>query len=111
MIAVRDELSGPFYVAKAVAIAATTITVHYFGCTTQDIKRAKFLPGWHVPNSNNVVLAALCPDRHVPCSGILEIDSLDQLLVARGLLLTQSSLLRVISQRLLAPQWNQLFIF
>jgi hypothetical protein len=111
MIAVRDEPNGPFYVAKAVAIAATTITVHYFGCTTQDIKRAKFLPGWHMPNSNDVVLAALSPDRHVPHSGILEIDSLDQLLVARGLLLTQSTLLRVISQRLLALQWNQLFIF
>jgi hypothetical protein len=111
MIAVRDEPNGPFYVAKAIAIAATTITVHYFGCTTQDIKEAKFLPGWHLPNSNDVILAALCPDRNVPCSGILEIGSLDQPLVARGLLLTQSSLLRVISQRLIALQWHQLLIF
>ena len=111
MIAVRDEPNGPFYIASTLAIAPTTITVHYYGCITQDIKRAKFKPGWHLPNVHDITLAAACPDQNTPYTGILEIDSLDQLLVARGILLTASSRLRVVSQRLLALQWHQLFIF
>ena len=60
-VAVRDEPDGPFYLAKTLAIAATTITVHYRGCSTPNgafvLSRAKFLPCWHLPDSNDVVLA------------------------------------------------------
>jgi hypothetical protein len=110
-IAVRDEPEGPFYLAKTVDILATTISVHYFGCTNPDISRAKFLPCWHLPNDDQIQRPAIQPPNHIPYTGTLEIDSLDVLLVARGLLLTTANKLRVKSQRLLAPKLNELFLF
>ena len=43
--------------------------------------------------------------------GVLEIDSLDELLVARNLLLTTQNKLRAKSQKVLAPKMDELFVF
>jgi hypothetical protein len=110
-IAVRDEPDGPFYVAKATAVAVATIAVHYHGSTNPDTSRAKFLPCWHLPGTDSIRRSALNPENMIPHSGSLDINSLDVLLVARGLLFAATAKLRVKSQRLLAPQLEELFLF
>ena len=111
LVAVRDEVDGPFYLARTISIAATSITVHYFGCRNPDISRAKFLPAWHLPGNDLIALAAAAPSDMVAYEGILEIDSLDELLVARNLLLTTQNKLRAKSQKALAPKMDELFVF
>jgi len=110
-IAVRDEPDGPFYVAKVTAVTEATIAVHYYGSTNPDISRAKFLPCWHMPGSDLMRRSTLNPANMIPYSGSLDINSLDVLLVARGLLFTTTAKLRVKSQRILAPQLEELFLF
>jgi hypothetical protein len=79
LVAARDEVDGPFYLARTISIAATSVTVHYFGCRNPDISRAKFLPAWHLPGNDSIALAAAAPSNMVAHEGILEIDSLDEL--------------------------------
>jgi hypothetical protein len=57
LVAARDEVDGPFYLARTISIAATSITVHYLGCRTPGISRAKFVPAWHLPGSDSIALA------------------------------------------------------
>ena len=111
LVAARDEVDGPFYLARTISIAATSITVHYFGCRNPDISRAKFLPAWHLPGNGSIALAAAAPSNMVACEGVLEIGSLDELLVARNLLLTTQNKLRAKSQKALAPKMDELFVF
>ena len=47
----------------------------------------------------------------MPYTSDIDIDSLDVLLVTRGLLLTTTEKLRVKSQRLLAPFLDELFTY
>ena len=111
IVAVRDEPDGPFYVAKTLAITETTIQVHYFGSENPDLSRAKFLPCWHMPNNDIIRRSISKPHQMIAYEGTLDIDSLQQLLVARELLLTSQSKLRAKSQRILAPFINELFLF
>jgi hypothetical protein len=106
LVAVRDEPDGPFYVTKTLEITATTTRVHYLGSTSPSLSRAKFLPCWHRPNDDVIRRSNM-----VAHEGILDIDALQQLLVARELLLTSQSKLRAKSQRVLAPFVAQLFLF
>jgi hypothetical protein len=110
-IAVRDEPDGPFYIALVKSVTATIATVHYYGSVNPDLPKAKFLPCWHLPNNDLMRRQLLQPPNHVPCSGELEIASLDVLLVARGLLMTASNRLRAKSHRALTPLLDDLFLF
>ena len=114
-IAARDEPDGPFYLAKTLAIATTTITVHYYGCSAPNgaivLSRAKFLPCWHLSDSNDVVLAPTAPPNTIAHTGSIDIDSLQQLLVARSLLLTSVNKLRAKSRRVIQPKVDELFLF
>ncbi len=49
-IALRDDPTGPFYVAKVEALVDRTVTVHYFGCTGMMLDTAIFKPCWHRVN-------------------------------------------------------------
>jgi hypothetical protein len=87
-------------------------TAHYLGSTHNDLTRAKFLPCWHPPNTDVIRRSALQPPNMVPYTSDIDIeDSLDVLLVTRGLLLTTTEKLRAKSQRLLAPFLDELFIY
>ena len=48
IVAVRDEPKQPFFIARLTSTTSTAITVHYHGCTSADIARAVFRPGWHL---------------------------------------------------------------
>ena len=111
LIAVRDEPDSPCYVALVTAIAADHITVHYHGCTSADLARAIFRPGWHLPNDNVIQLSDLAPPNLIPYTGVLQFNALRDLLVARNLELTQSNRLRRKSQRALNDSPAELFIF
>ena len=111
IVAVRDDPDSPFYIARATAINATFISVHYFGCTTRDLRRAVFRPGWHHSGSNDVPLAVAAPPDQVLYSGQIELDSLRKLLVARDLEFTAASRLRAKSKRAVLPNIADLFVF
>ncbi len=53
-LAVRDEPAGRFYLAKVTSDTPTVIIVHYYGCRSDDLKKAKFLPGWHFPTQDYI---------------------------------------------------------
>ena len=111
IVAIKDDPESPFYIARTTAINATNISVHYHGCTTRDLDRAVFRPGWHAPGSNLVTLAATCPPGDVPCTGNLQLDSLRESLVARNLEFTNGPRLKKKSQRAITPKLADLFIF
>ena len=117
LIAVRDSVGTPYCLAKITTIANKSITVQYYGCTQRDFTRAVFRPGWHLPNVYNnetqdaITLSVTQPAGTVPYTGVLKLDSLRQLLVARNLEFTASLRLRRKSQRLLAPMHDELFVF
>ena len=111
IVAVRDEPNQPFFIARLTSTTSTAITVHYHGCTSADIARAVFRPGWHLENSNEIVLSNDQPPNHVPYMGIIELDSLGNLLVARNLEFTKAARLRKKSQRAIAPVKEELFMF
>jgi hypothetical protein len=111
IIAVRDEPDSPCYVAVVTAIAADHISAKCCGCTTTDLSRATFRPGWHLPNDNAILLANHAPPNLVACAGTLQFNALRDLLVARNLKFTQSNRLRKKSQRALNDSPAGLFIF
>jgi hypothetical protein len=61
-IAIRDEVSGPYYVAEVMAVDAKTVNLHYYGCTAVVFAAAVFQPCWHEIASNEIVLAHQCPE-------------------------------------------------
>jgi hypothetical protein len=111
LIAVRDEPDSPFYVAAVTAIAADHISVNHYGCTTSDLSRAVFRPGWHLPNDNAILLAEQAPPPLVAYTGTLQFNASRDLLVARNLELAQSKRLRKKPQRVLNDSPADLFIF
>ena len=118
MIAVRDEPGSMYFVAKTIGISDKDITVHYFGSTTRDTAKAIFRPCFHLPathplfdESGDITLATTQPTDQVPYTGILELDSLRDLIVARNLVFTAAHRLRRKSQKVLHPVHEELFIF
>jgi hypothetical protein len=110
-IAVRDEPKSWFYLAKVTSVTATAIIVHYYGCRSNDLKKAKYFPGWHLPQLAHIQLAPNKPDHHIRYTGVLDLNAIDTLLVARQLGLTATSLLNSKSRRLLMPVRDELFIY
>ena len=111
IVAVRDDPDSPFYIARATSINATFISVHFYGYTTRDLRRAVFRPCWHCPGSNDISLAAAALPNQIPYTGRLDLDSLRELLVARNLGFTKANKLRRKSQRAIVDNVLDLFIF
>jgi hypothetical protein len=110
IIAVRDEPGSMYFIARAIGISDKDITVHYFGSTTRDTAKAIFRPCSHLPITNqpldesgDITLATTQPADQVPYTGILEPDSLRDLIVARNLVFTAAHRLRRKSQKILHP--------
>jgi hypothetical protein len=102
ILAVRDDPDSPVYVARVTSIAADSVSVQCYGCTTPDLARAVFQPCWHLPNENDIALSETAPAGLVPCLGELHFNSLRDLLTARNLEFTAARRLRKPSQRALA---------
>ncbi len=117
LIAIRDDVSGPFYVAEVTNVGAKAVSLHYFGCTEIVLASAVFLPCWHEENSNEIILALDCPqpyddiDTYIAYAGDVDLADIGIVLVARDLEFTQQGKLRFRSRRALAPVHDQLFRF
>jgi hypothetical protein len=111
IVAARDEPKQPFFIARSTPTTSTANAVHYHGCTSADVARAAFRPGWHLENSNDIALSNDQPPNHVPRVGTIELDSLGNLLVARNLEFKKAARLRKKSQRAIAPVKEELFTF
>ena len=118
IIAVRDEPGSMYFIARTIGTSNKDITVHYFGSTTRDTEKAIFRPCFHLPIANqlfgesgDITLATTQPADQVPYAGILELDSLRDLIVARNLVFTSAHRLRRKSQKILHPVHEELFIF
>ena len=116
-IAIRDDVSGPFYVAEIMAVREKSINLHYYGCTAVVLATAVFLPCWHEFESNEIVLAKESPQPYddiitfIPYSGDVDLKDIHLVLVARNLEFTKQGKLRFRSLRALAPVHDQLFRF
>ncbi len=84
-IAVRDEPASWFYLAKITTVTATVIIVHYYGCRSDDLKKAKFYPGWHLSTQDYIQLSPSKPDHHIRHTDGLDLSAIDTLLVAQHL--------------------------
>ena len=113
-LAIRDDKTGPFYVAKVTAVNARTISLHYFGCREVLLSNAIFRPCWHLPVQDDepaITLNETCPPNHIAYSGEVDLKDIRHVLVARHLSFTSTSRLRFRAQRALAPVQDQLFRF
>jgi hypothetical protein len=111
-IAVRDEPNSPFYIALVTEVTDVDISLHYYGSTTRDIRIAKFRPCWHVDNSNEIFLTKhAAPPNMTKYTGIIQFDSVENLLVARRLEMLSCRKLRRKSQQLLYHILDELFFF
>jgi hypothetical protein len=116
-IAIRDDPTGPFYVAQIFELSAETITVQYFGTTQIVLADAIFKPCWHeVAGDNDILLSWKIPifENHVlfiEYSGTIDLKDIHTVLVARDLQFTKAGRLRYRSLRALAPFHDQLFRF
>jgi hypothetical protein len=116
-IALRDDPGGPFYVARVQDVNAKDIRVHYYGCVEIALASAIFKPCWHTATGDQMTLSFNVPkdpsehELFVDYSGIVDLEDIHTVLVARKLELTKASKLRFRSLRALAPFHDQLFRF
>ena len=110
-IAVRDEPGSWFYLARVTTVTASEIIVHYYGTRSANLQLASFYPGWHLSTMNIIRLALDQPEHFIRYSGVLELNAMNNLLVARDLALTSTHRLTSKSRRLLMPVRDELFIF
>jgi hypothetical protein len=110
-IAVRDDPASWFYIARVTSVTSEVVIVHYYGSRTNDLKKAKFLPGWHLSTQNKIRLAPNLPQHHIRYTGVLDLTSINSLLVARNLGLTSTSTLTSKARRMLMSVRDELFIF
>jgi hypothetical protein len=110
-IALRDEPKSWFFFARVAVVQFKTITVHYYGSKSADLRKAKFLPSWHRENDDSIRLSPTQPKDHIRYSGIVTLESLRFLLVARKLNLTASAILTAQARRLLMPLRDELFTY
>jgi hypothetical protein len=117
-LALRDDPTGPFYVARVDSLVDQTVTAHYYGCTGIVLETAIFKPCWHRVGDDEIALNWVCAGgiengrpTVVPYSGTLDLRDVVTVLVARHLQFTKTGKLRFKSVRALAPFQDQLFRF
>jgi hypothetical protein len=112
-IAIRDEPGGWFFLAKVTTVGETFLIVHYFGTRSDDLTKAKFYPTWHLRTQQHITLSPTEPEHHINIkyTGLIEMDSINELIVARRLQLTAASTLTSKSRRQIMPVRDELFIY
>jgi hypothetical protein len=98
-------------------VNSESIRVHYYGCVEIALASAVFKLCWHTATGDQMTLSFEVPEdpsEHelfVDYSGIVDLEDIHTVLVARKLELTKASKLRFRSLRALAPFHDQLFRF
>jgi hypothetical protein len=110
-IAVRDEPESWIFLARITAVTPTVIIVHYYGTRSANLQLATFYPGWHLSTQSHIQLSLTETKHHIEYSGIIDINAMNSLLVARKLTLTSVYRLSSKSRRLIMPVRDELFIF
>jgi hypothetical protein len=82
ILAVRDDPTGPYYVAKITAMNPRTLTVHYYGCREVLLSNAVFRPCWHRRGFDDITLSFDCPAHQIAYSGKLDVKDIRHVLVA-----------------------------
>ena len=111
VIAIRDTPQSDFYLARTISAEDHILKVHYLGSQSGNLQTAVFRKCWSFPDSAQISLSHHQPQRSTPWTGDVDIDSLDDLLVAQGLELTANHRLAAASRRKLAPVANELYVF
>jgi hypothetical protein len=111
IIAIRDEPKSWFFVAKVITVGETSFVVHYYGTKSNELTKAKFYPCWHKESQDHIILSALQPRGQIKYSGVIQLESVSHLLVARNLNLTVMSILTSKSHRQLMPMRDELFLY
>jgi hypothetical protein len=109
-IAIRDDPTSPFYIAKVELVVRKTVAVHYYGCTGMVLATAVFKPCWHMVDGADIILEWTCPawdddgrPNFVAYSGTIDLRDIHTVLVARKLSFTKTGKLRFRSVHALAP--------
>ena len=110
-IAIRDEPKSYFFVAKVITVNETSFIVHYYGTKSNELTKARFFPCWHHESQDHITLSASQPRGQIKYSGVIQLDSVEHLLVARNLKLTVMSILTSKSRRQLMPMRDELFLY
>jgi hypothetical protein len=117
-LAIRDDPTGPIYIALVQELSDACLSLHYYGTTTVVLAEAIFKPCWHEVGGITIVLDWKRPevlDRHprqfVAYSGEVDLKDVHTVLVARSLEFTKPGKLRFRSLRSLAPVHDQIFRF
>jgi hypothetical protein len=111
-IAVRNVPGGRFFIAEVISVSKGALKVVYYGCTNPDLAKAKFRPAWHLPDNNEMTLQDKKPTPvHKPYSGNLHLNALKDLLVARHIKLTKTTMLDFRAKQALAVLHDELFVF
>ncbi len=117
-IAVRDEPTGPFYIALVQHLTNDAVRVHYHGTTNIVLANAMFKPCWNHKDGNEIILSQDEPSpsvtqqrQFVPYTGEIDLKDVHIVLVARNLEFTKAGRLRFCALRSLAPVHDQLFRF
>jgi hypothetical protein len=114
-IAIRDDITGPFYVARIMEVRDQNILLHYYGCTEIVLASAVFKPCWHEVCGDAIVLSSTSPTsaskRFCPYTGEVDLNDVRHVLIARHLDFTKAGKLRFRALRALTPVHDQLFRF
>jgi hypothetical protein len=111
-IAIRDAPGERFFIAEVIAVSKRNLKVTYYGSTNPNISKAKFRQAWHLPKSNEMTLRDTQPTpAHEPYSGNMRLNALKELLVARHIKLTKTTMLDFRSKQALAALQDELFVF
>jgi hypothetical protein len=115
-IAIRDDPTGPIYLAEVIEVQPKYVCLHYYGTTGLILATAIFKPCWHEVGRDDIVLDRdpWDDDTHlnfVPYTSEVDLRDLHTVRVARHLEFTKAGKLRFRSLRSLTPVHDQLFRF
>jgi hypothetical protein len=116
-IAIRDEPTGPIYVAEVMSVLPASISLHYYGTTGLILATAIFKPCWHEVSGTAIILdfdpgdADINHLQFIPYSGDVDLKETHTVLVACQLEFTKADKLRFRSLRSLTPVHDQIFRF
>ncbi len=97
-IVVRDDPTGPIYIATVLEVSQKSVHEHYYyyGTTGIILAETVFKPCWHEPESSDIVLSWDCPsspDKHPPYfigyHGEIDLKDINTALMARQLEFTK----------------------
>jgi hypothetical protein len=111
LVAVRDNPTSRFHIAKVLANTETHLSLHYLGTTTSSIDTAVFRLMWTAPDQRTVLRDTRPARNHIAVTGEIDAEDINDLLVASHLSLTSPGRLSRKSSRLLFHLRDQLHTY